>query len=115
MARASSVPAIAVVLSPCPPKPLASHTPGLTSPICNDRSRASSSRFICVAGPSGSGKSSLVQAGSLHALQQDKIAGSDKWLYATLTPRSDPIEQLAQAMARLAKTPVAADYLRQQG
>src|SRR5664280_415565 len=37
MPRAISSPPIAVVLSPCPPKPLATHTPLSISPICGMR------------------------------------------------------------------------------
>jgi len=40
---------------------------------------------------------------------------SDSWLLATMQPKGDPIEQLALAMARLAKSPSAGDHLRQQG
>ena len=77
--------------------------------------RVQQARFVCVAGPSGSGKSSLVQAGLIHALRQGKLAGSAKWRDTTLTPRADPIEQLAQAMARLAQNPDAGQYLRERG
>jgi energy-coupling factor transporter ATP-binding protein EcfA2 len=64
--------------------------------------RLHTSRFLCVAGPSGSGKSSLVRAGLIVALKRGEIPGSDKWLFETLTPRSNPIEQLARAMSAMA-------------
>ena len=84
-----------------------------SSPPCWQRVRQA--RFLCIAGPSGSGKSSLVQAGLIHALRSGRLAGSRHWLYASLSPRSDPIEQLALAMARVAGKPDAADYLRSRG
>ncbi len=77
--------------------------------------RVSRSRFVCIAGPSGSGKSSLAQAGLIYALRRGLTGGSDKWLYAALSPQNSPIEQLALAMARLARTPEAARYIRENG
>lgn len=40
--------------------------------------RIRGARFLCVAGPSGSGKSSLVHAGLLHALRSGRLDGSEK-------------------------------------
>ena len=77
--------------------------------------RIQETRFLCIAGPSGSGKSSLVQAGLIHALRSGRLAGSRHWLYASLSPRGDPIEQLALAMARVAGKPDVANYLRNRG
>lgn len=75
--------------------------------------RVKGSRFVVVAGPSGSGKSSLVRAGLIHTLKQGALSNSDRWLYATLTPGRDPIESLAGALSRLAKSPEAGRYLRE--
>ncbi|HEV2828240.1 MAG TPA: N-acetylmuramoyl-L-alanine amidase [Pyrinomonadaceae bacterium] len=57
-------------------------------------------RFLAVVGTSGSGKSSLVRAGLLPALQGGLMAsaGSD-WRIAILRPGSDPIGSLARALA----------------
>jgi WD40 repeat protein/energy-coupling factor transporter ATP-binding protein EcfA2 len=74
--------------------------------------RITAARSLVIAGPSGSGKSSLVRAGVLHRLKQGAIVNSDRWSYATLTPGRDPIESLALAMSRLAKSPEAGDYVR---
>ncbi len=74
--------------------------------------RLAEARFVCVAGPSGSGKSSLVQAGLLYALKQGRIAKSEHWLYATTSPSTEPLEELARAVARAGKTPAAAEYIR---
>lgn len=77
--------------------------------------RVQAARFLCIAGPSGSGKSSLVQAGLIHGLRMGRLDGSRNWLYASLSPRGDPIEQLALAMARVAGKPDSAEYLRSRG
>lgn len=77
--------------------------------------RLGNTRFLCVAGPSGSGKSSLIRAGLIPSLRIGKLDGSDKWLIADLTPKHDPINQLSLAMARATKNPVAADYLNTYG
>jgi WD40 repeat protein len=57
-------------------------------------------RFLAVVGTSGSGKSSLVRAGMLPALQGGLMAsaGSD-WRIAILRPGGDPIGNLARALA----------------
>jgi energy-coupling factor transporter ATP-binding protein EcfA2 len=57
-------------------------------------------RFLAVVGTSGSGKSSLVRAGLLPALQGGLMAsaGSD-WRIAILRPGNDPIGNLARALA----------------
>ena len=75
--------------------------------------RVKDSRFVIIGGPSGSGKSSLVRAGLIHALKHNALLNSERWLYATLTPGRAPIESLALALSRLAKSPDAADYVRQ--
>ena len=56
-------------------------------------------RFLAVVGTSGSGKSSLVRAGFLPALQGGFMtsAGSS-WRVATLRPGNDPIGNLAEAL-----------------
>ena len=52
--------------------------------------------YMVAVGPSGSGKSSLVLAGVLPALQNGVIEGSDEWLYLpTFTPGENPLANLA--------------------
>jgi energy-coupling factor transporter ATP-binding protein EcfA2 len=62
--------------------------------------RLKRTRFLAVVGTSGSGKSSLVRAGLLPALQGGLMAsaGSD-WRIAILRPGGDPIGNLARALS----------------
>lgn len=67
-------------------------------------------RFIVVVGASGSGKSSLVAAGLLPALQGNAVAGSRDWLWASFTPGElddNPFVALAAKLAPLLKTSVS--------
>ena len=58
-------------------------------------------RLLAVIGSSGSGKSSLVLAGLVPALQAGALPGSAAWRYLPpLTPGSDPLASLARAVAR---------------
>ena len=52
-------------------------------------------RFLAVLGPSGSGKSSLVQAGLIPRLRQGVIPGSHQWELVVTRPADDPFKQLA--------------------
>lgn len=63
-------------------------------------------RFVTVAGSSGSGKSSVVQAGLLPRLAAGAIAGSAGWIRVVFTPGSDPVESLAEALAAVAPKPM---------
>lgn len=61
--------------------------------------RLSTSRFLAVVGPSGSGKSSLVMAGLLPRLASGAIAGSEHWHYLPpVVPGADPLLALARAI-----------------
>jgi WD40 repeat protein len=51
-------------------------------------------RFLAVLGPSGSGKSSVVRAGLIPALKQNKVPGSEKWGVITIRPANQPFDQL---------------------
>src|SRR6185503_3289262 len=76
--------------------------------------RLEESRSVFIIGPSGSGKSSLVRAGLLHALKQGAVEdlNSERWLYETLTPGRDPIGELARVISSMAGTTNAGDELR---
>ncbi|MBV8773606.1 MAG: TIR domain-containing protein, partial [Deltaproteobacteria bacterium] len=52
-------------------------------------------RFLAVAGPSGSGKSSVVRAGLLPQLRAGALPASAGWRYFVLKPGAHPLEELA--------------------
>jgi WD40 repeat protein len=76
--------------------------------------RVKETRTVFVAGPSGSGKSSLMRAGLVHALRQGAIKElhSEYWIYAVVQPGRAPLEALALALSRL-KSPDLGNYFRQ--
>jgi WD40 repeat protein/energy-coupling factor transporter ATP-binding protein EcfA2 len=54
-------------------------------------------RFLAIAGPSGSGKSSVALAGLIPQLQKGALHGSRKWrYYAPMVPGADPQANLAR-------------------
>ena len=53
-------------------------------------------RFLAVVGASGSGKSSVVRAGLLPALQADKVP----WMTQVMTPTAHPLEALALSLTQ---------------
>lgn len=55
-------------------------------------------RFTCVIGPSGSGKSSVVFAGLLPALQRSGLFGSGDWCIRTIRPGQAPLAALTAAL-----------------
>jgi WD40 repeat protein len=75
-------------------------------------SRITQSQTLFVTGPSGSGKSSLVRAGLIHALKQGCLKDSEHWLYTMMRPGRDPFEAMAGAFSRL-KSPDLGDYFLQ--
>jgi len=62
-------------------------------------------RFLAVVGPSGSGKSSVVRAGLVPAIRRGGLPGSQNWFVVEMFPGAHPIEQLAQALLRIAVEP----------
>jgi DNA-binding SARP family transcriptional activator/ABC-type glycerol-3-phosphate transport system substrate-binding protein len=63
------------------------------------------SRFLCVVGPSGSGKSSVVRAGLVPALRHGAIEGSDRWFMVDVVPGRDPLRELESALLGVAIQP----------
>ncbi|MGW0751357.1 nSTAND1 domain-containing NTPase, partial [Streptomyces sp. NPDC002587] len=60
-------------------------------------SLAEQQRVTLLLGPSGSGKSSLVQAGVLPALAAGELPGSDQWLPVVARPQQDLLAELERA------------------
>jgi WD40 repeat protein len=76
--------------------------------------RLEESRTVFLIGPSGSGKSSLMRAGLIHALRQGAIQSlhSERWLYETMNPGRDPIGELARVISSMAVTINAGDEVQ---
>ncbi len=74
-------------------------------------SRVIESRTVFITGPSGSGKSSLVRAGLIHALKRGKVKGSDGWSYISMKPGRGPIQTLARLVAGLVMSTNAEDEI----
>ncbi len=64
-----------------------------------------SSNFLALIGPSGSGKSSLVNAGIIPSLRQNAIEGSGKWFITQMYPGAYPFEELEAVLSRIAVNP----------
>ena len=56
-------------------------------------------RFVAITGASGSGKSSLVMSGLIPRIKSLSEAGDTKWKIITVRPGSDPVGNLASALA----------------
>ncbi|WAZ21913.1 trypsin-like peptidase domain-containing protein [Streptomyces cinnabarinus] len=54
-------------------------------------------RLTLLLGPSGSGKSSLIQAGVLRELAEGELPGSDRWLPVVARPRQDMLAEIERA------------------
>jgi WD40 repeat protein len=67
--------------------------------------RLASHSLLAVFGASGSGKSSLLRAGVLPALQAGEASGAAKWRPVLFTPGGRPLEELAFQVANLTGVP----------
>ncbi len=72
-------------------------------------------RFVTVVGPSGSGKSSVVQAGLLPALADGALPRSEEWFRIVVTPGSNPLGSVAGGLSRLFTRAVSPEDLISQG
>lgn len=54
---------------------------------------------LMIAGPSGTGKSSLLRAGLLAALSAGRLPGSRHWAQLVFTPTADPVGQLVRQIS----------------
>lgn len=64
--------------------------------------------IVAIVGTSGSGKSSLVAAGLLPALQGGALPGSENWAYLVMTPGPGPLAELAARLGSLGQASPAA-------
>ena len=64
-----------------------------------EEARADRKRWVQLEGPSGVGKSSLLQAGVLPRLQDPAKPETPRWIIATLRPSYEPLRNLARALA----------------
>jgi len=63
------------------------------------------SRLLCVVGPSGSGKSSVVRAGVIPSLKNGGLEGSQAWTFLpTMVPGSKPLLNLARLIFHQSST-----------
>ena len=58
-------------------------------------------RLVVVHGSSGCGKSSLVEAGVVARLQQERVPGAPAWRWSTMRPGNSPLQNLATSLASL--------------
>src|SRR5204863_8747762 len=59
--------------------------------------------LLGIVGPSGSGKSSVMRAGLLHALAGGVLPGSDTWSRALIRPGEHPMRELRRTTGHLAR------------
>jgi len=69
--------------------------------LAQNNEQRNQSRFLAVVGASGGGKSSLVQAGLLPALQQEGLSGDVSWQFLVLRPGSRPLEELSAQLGSI--------------
>lgn len=70
------------------------------------RQEADVRRFLCVIGPSGSGKSSLIRAGLIPAIRRGMLPGSEQWYITQMTPDVHPFKALESALLQIALQPL---------
>ncbi|MBI5667876.1 MAG: protein kinase [Chloroflexi bacterium] len=63
-------------------------------------------RFVAIVGPSGSGKSSLANAGLIPALRQGVVEDSDRWFFGQIVPGAHPFDELQAVLLKIAAQPL---------
>ncbi len=113
-ARALSTPARASAQGTCPFKGLASFEPvdsdyffGRERLVAELVARLVGATFLCIVGPSGSGKSSVLRAGLLPALAEGVLPGSESWRRLLMRPGERPLEELRRVLVSGARDPLA--------
>ncbi len=118
---ATGHPAPGAMADRCPYRGLASFQPddaadffGREEVVAELVERLREQRTLVVAGPSGSGKSSIVRAGLVRAVGAGALAGSERWPVVLMTPGADPLGELHYQLTRVAtsqseREPTAAD------
>jgi hypothetical protein len=78
--------------------------------------RLSNQRFLAVLGLSGSGKSSLVNAGLLAQLRPTKLRdGRPRWRIARLNPGDDPLGNLAAVVRKNSRSSASRRKIKKLG
>jgi DNA-binding SARP family transcriptional activator/WD40 repeat protein len=119
-APARNGPATATVVGACPYKGLLRFEPedadwyfGRERLVAELLASVASSRGVGIVGASGSGKSSLTRAGLVAALRDDALPGSAHWPRLVVTPGTDPVLELARALAPVSHA-ASPDHVRDQ-
>ena len=105
--------------STCPYKGLASFQPEDATLFFGRRvlvdelvARLMRSPVLVIAGPSGSGKSSVLRAGLLAALEHGALPGSQRWHQILVTPGRQPMRNLHSHLVEHLRIAVSVDELR---
>jgi len=69
-------------------------------------------RFLAVIGPSGGGKSSVVEAGVLPRLRRGALPDSEYWFFVQFFPSASPMQELEAALLRVASDPAQSLFAR---
>lgn len=77
----------------------------LTGRLVERLAEPGAARFLCVVGPSGSGKSSVVRAGLVPAIRRGALVGSERWYVLTLLPGSHPMRELERGLLGMSVDP----------
>jgi basic membrane lipoprotein Med (substrate-binding protein (PBP1-ABC) superfamily)/DNA-binding SARP family transcriptional activator len=67
---------------------------------------AGGARLVALVGPSGSGKSSVVEAGLIPAVRRAAVAGSETWVIVQMIPGRHPFEELEAALLGAVSDPL---------